>query len=87
MKQLLDNNLDSRFAAIKIMQYLYDTGPSQAENAITRIHPEALTVMLGVLNDPNQPDSIKAVTAASLKNILMNCDVVEQDQFQLFRVP
>ncbi len=83
VKQLLDNNLDSRFAAIKIMQHLYDTIPSQGGTAMTRLHPEALTVMLGVLNDPGQPDSVKAVTAASLKNILMNCDVVEQDQFRI----
>lgn len=83
VKQLLDNNLDSRFASIKIMQHLYDTIPSQGTAAMTRLHPEALTVMLGVLNDANQPDSVKSVTAASLKNILMNCDVVEQDQFRI----
>ena len=83
VKQLLDNNLDSRFAAIKIMQHLYDTIPGQGAATMTRLHPEALTVMLGVLNDPNQPDSVKSVAAASLKNILMNCDVVEQDQFRI----
>ena len=83
VKKLLDNNLDSRFAAIKIMQHLYDTIPGQGAVAMTRLHPEALTVMLGVLNDPAQPDSVKSVTAASLKNILMNCDVVEQDQFRI----
>jgi hypothetical protein len=85
VKQMLDNNLDSRFAAIKIMQYLYDTIPAQGGGAtsMTRLHPEALTVMLTVLNDANQPDSVKSVTAASLKNILMNCDVVEQDQFRI----
>jgi hypothetical protein len=85
VKQMLDNNLDSRFAAIKIMQHLYDTIPAQGGGAtsMTRLHPEALTVMLTVLNDANQPDSVKSVTAASLKNILMNCDVVEQDQFRI----
>ena len=83
VKQLLDNNLDSRFASIKIMQHLYDTIPGQGAAALTRLHPEALTVILSVLNDPNQPDSVKSVTAASLKNILMNCDVVEQDQFRI----
>ena len=85
VKQLLDNNLDSRFAAIKIMQYLYDTIPGQGggAQAMTRLHPEALTAMLAVLNDANQPDSVKSLTAASLKNILMNCDVVEQDQFRI----
>lgn len=85
VKQLLDNNLDSRFAAIKIMQHLYDTIPTQGGGAasVKRLHPEALTVILGVLNDASQPDSVKAMTAASLKNILMNCDVVEQDQFRI----
>lgn len=84
-KSLLDNNLDSRLAAIKIMQYLYDTIPTQGGGAtsMTRLHPEALTVMLSVLNDANQPDSVKTVAAASLKNVLMNCDVVEQDQFRI----
>lgn len=84
-KQLLDNNLDSRFAAIKIMQHLYDTIPGQGGTAqsMSRLHPEALTVMLAVLNDANQPDSVKSVTAASVKNVLMNCEVVEQDQFRI----
>ena len=85
VKQLMDNSLDSRFAAIKIMQHLYDTIPAQGggATAMTRLHPEALTVMLAVLNDANQPDSVKTMTAASVKNILMNCDVVEQDQFRI----
>lgn len=84
-KQLLDNNLDARFAALKIMQFLYDTIPAQSGGATSmiRLHPESLTVMLACLNDPNQPDSVKAVAAGSLKNILMNCDVVEQDQFRI----
>lgn len=83
-KQLLDNNLDSRFAAIKIMQHLYDSIPGQTGGApVVRLHPDALTTLLAVLNDAGQPDSVKAVTAGSLKNILMNCDVVEQDQFRI----
>jgi hypothetical protein len=81
-KKLLDNNLDSRLAAVRIMHYLYEVMPVQ-NGAKARLHPEALTALLAVLNDPAQPDSVKVVTASSLRNILMNCDVVEIDQFRI----
>ena len=81
-RKLLDNNLDSRMAAVRIMHYLYEVMPVQ-NGAKARLHSEALTALLAVLNDPAQPDSVKVVAASSLRNVLMNCDVVEIDQFRI----
>ncbi|RLS38490.1 MAG: hypothetical protein DWH78_06355, partial [Planctomycetota bacterium] len=55
-RKLLDNNLDSRMAAVRIMHYLYEVMPVQ-NGAKARLHSEALTALLAVLNDPAQPDS------------------------------
>jgi hypothetical protein len=81
-KPLLENNLDSRLAAVKIMQSLYDVQGVQ-NGPKPRLHVDALLTLLTVLNDPQQPDSVKVTTASSIRNILMNCDVVEQDQFRI----
>ncbi len=81
-KQLLDNNLDSRLMAVRLMQVLYDVMGVQ-NGAKARLHPEALVTLLSVLNDPKQPDSVKVGTVSSIRNIMMNCDVVEQDQFRI----
>lgn len=81
-KQLLDNNLDSRFAAVKIMQSLYDVMGVQ-NGPKPRMHPDALSGLLTVLTDPQQPDSVKVMTASSLRNVLMNCDVPELEQFRI----
>ena len=79
-KQLLDNNLDSRIAAVNIMRMLYEVNPPAAAGKPILLK-EALTVLLAVMADKEQPDSVKVATANSLRNVLKNCDVVEQDQF------
>ncbi len=79
-KQLLDNNLDSRIAAVNIMRMLYEVNPPAAAGKPILLK-EALTALLAVMADKEQPDSVKVATANSLRNVLKNCDVVEQDQF------
>jgi len=81
-KQLLDNNLDSRFAAARIIQYLYEV-PAVQNGPKPRMHTDAISALLTVLNDPQQPDSVKVITASSLRNVLMNCDVPELEQFRI----
>ncbi len=79
-KQLLDNNLDSRMAAVNIMRMLYEVNPPAAAGKPILLK-EALTALLAVMADKEQPDSVKVATANSLRNVLKNCDVVEQDQY------
>lgn len=80
-KQLLDNSLDARMFAVRVMQSLHDVSATQARKA--RLHSESLATLLTVLNDPQQPDSVKTVTASSIRSILVNCDVVVQDQYRV----
>ena len=81
-KQLLENNLDSRIAAVNIMRMLYEVNPPVNVGKATLLN-ESLTALLAVMADPLQPDSVKVATANSLRNVLRNCDVVEQDQFRI----
>ena len=81
-KQLLDNNLDSRLLAVRIMQALHEVKAIQ-NGAKAQLHADALITLLATLNDPKQPDSVKTTVGSAIRNVLMNCDVVEQDQFRI----
>lgn len=82
LKQLLDNNLDARFAAVTIMPMLHEVRAVQNGAAAT-LHNDALVALIAVIRDKEQPDSVKAVAANSVRNVLRNCQVVEQDQFRI----
>jgi hypothetical protein len=81
-KQLLDNNLDARFAAVTIMPMLQEVR-AVPNGAAARLHGDALVSLLAVLGDKSQPDSVKAVTASAIRKVLRNSDIVEQDQFRI----
>jgi hypothetical protein len=79
-RKLMDNNLDARMAAIKIVSRLYEkkavSGGAKAEMYIP-----AVAELGSILKSAEQPDSVKAVTADALREILQRCEVRVQDQF------
>lgn len=80
VKQLLDNNLDARMLAVRVMGVLHEaktvSGGKKAEMFVP-----AITELRNLLQDPAQPDSLKAVTASVVKTVLETCEVRVQDQF------
>jgi hypothetical protein len=77
-RQLLQNNLDSRIAAVNILRMLYDVHPPAPAKAT--LFAGALPELLTVLADNEQPDSVKVAAANSVRNVLRNCDVTPADQ-------
>ncbi|MBC7964459.1 MAG: hypothetical protein H7Z17_00930 [Fuerstia sp.] len=79
-KQMFDNNLDARSIAIQVIKELYfnKTATGLIEN-----HSESLTALLGLLKDPQQPDSVKVVATAAISYILSNMSVIPQQQAEI----
>lgn len=76
-KQMFDNNLDARSIAIQVIKELYvnKTAAGLIEN-----HSESMAALLGLLKDPEQPDSVKVVAAAAVGYVLSNTSVIPQEQ-------
>lgn len=76
-KQMFDNNLDARAIAIQVIKELNvnTTAVGLVEN-----HPESLSALIGLLKDPEQPNSVKVMTAAAISYVLTTTAVVPQQQ-------
>jgi hypothetical protein len=76
-KQMFDNNLDARAIAIQVIKELNvnTTAVGLVEN-----HPESLSALIGLLKDPEQPNSVKVITAAAISYVLTTTAVVPQQQ-------
>lgn len=76
-KKMFDNNLDARSIAIQIIKELYvnKTAPGLTEN-----HSESMMALLGLLKDPDQPDSVKVMAAAAIGYVLSSMSVIPQEQ-------
>ncbi len=81
-KQLLSNSFDSRVTAISVMKHLHEI-KSVSGGVAARIHAEALSTLLSVLDSAEQPDAVKVFAADAIRNVLRNCDVLETDQFRI----
>lgn len=75
-KQMLDNSLDARSVAIQILKSLY-VAKTQTR---TDTHSESLAVLIGLLKDPGQPDSVKAMATTAIGHVLVNTAVIPQEQ-------
>ncbi len=81
-KQLLTNSFDSRVTAVSVLKHLHET-KAVPGGAAARMHPESLTTLLSVLDSDQQPDAVKVFAADAIRNVLRNCDVLENDQFRI----
>ncbi len=81
-RKLLDNSFDARITAVSIMKYLQETRPVTG-GAAARLHQDALSELISVLNSGEQPDSVKVFAASSLRFVLRNCDLIETEQFRI----
>ena len=76
-KKMFDNNLDARSVAIHVIKELYINKTSAG---LTENHSESMAALLGILKDPEQPDSVKVTTAAAILYVLSNTSVIPQEQ-------
>ena len=76
-KQMFDNNLDARSIAIQIIKELY---VNKTAAGLTENHSESMAALLGLLKDPEQPDSVKVMAAAAVGYVLSNTSVIPQEQ-------
>ncbi|MFM7832972.1 MAG: hypothetical protein ACKPJD_14375 [Planctomycetaceae bacterium] len=81
-KTLLTNSFDARVTAISVLKHLHET-KAVPGGAAARIHGDALTTLLSVLDSKEQPDAVKVFAADAVRNVLRNCDVLETDQFRI----
>ena len=79
-KQMFDNNLDARSIAIQVIKELY---VNKTATGLIENHSESLTTLLGLLKDPQQPDSVKVVATAAISYILSNMSVIPQQQAEV----
>jgi hypothetical protein len=83
IKPLFENNLDSRLGAITICRLMYEENPPSSEGRKSTLLREALSELIGLLDNPQQPDSVKAAAAFALRSVLRNCVVNETDQYRM----
>jgi len=76
-KKMFDNNLDARSVAIHVIKELYI---NKTPAGLTENHSESMAALLGILKDPEQPDSVKVTTAAAVLYVLSNTSVIPQEQ-------
>lgn len=76
-KQMFDNSLDARAVAIQVIKELY---VNKTAAGLTENHSESMAALIGLLADPEQPDSVKAMTAAAISYVLSNTSVIPQEQ-------
>ncbi len=76
-KRMFDNNLDARSIAIQVIKELY---VNKTAAGLTENHSESMAALLGLLKDPEQPDSVKVMAAAAVGYILTNTSVIPQEQ-------
>lgn len=81
-RQLLENNFDSRMAAVVIISNLQDVkaipGGTKA-----KVYEPAIATLVAILNDKEQPDALKTTVAGQLAFLMRTCDVTPQDQFRI----
>ncbi len=79
-KQMFDNNLDARSVAIQVIKEL-----TVSKNAVGLVenHPESLSALIGLLKSPDQPNSVKVITAAAISYVLTNTSVIPQQQAEI----
>ena len=79
-KQMFDNNLDARAIAIQVIKEL-----NVNTNAVGLVenHPESLSALVGLLKDPEQPDSVKVITSAAISYVLTKTSVIPQQQAEV----
>jgi hypothetical protein len=76
-KQMFDNSLDARAVAIHVIKELY---VNKTSAGLTENHSESMVALIGLLKDPEQPDSVKVTAAAAIAYILSNTSVIPQEQ-------
>ncbi|MFO0976471.1 MAG: hypothetical protein U0996_08740 [Planctomycetaceae bacterium] len=81
-RKMLENSLDARITAVNVIKFLFEV-PAVTAGPPARFYGEALTTLLEVVASKDQPDSVKVCAANSLRFVLRNCDVSEQDQFRI----
>ncbi len=76
-QKMFDNNLDARAVAIQVIKELY---VNKTAAGLTENHSESMAALIGLLKDPEQPDSVKVTTAAAIAYVLSNTSVIPQEQ-------
>ncbi len=79
-KQMFDNSLDARAIAIQVIKEL---NVNTTTVGLVENHPESLSALIGLLKDPEQPNSVKVITAAAISFILTTTSVVPQQQAEV----
>ena len=82
LKKLLDNSLDARAFAINILVDLEVVAASFDQKRIT-MYEEVDDTLAAVLVDPNQPDSVRASAANSIRLFLQKTEALPVDQMKL----
>ena len=79
-KQMFDNSLDARAIAIQVIKELTvnTTTVGLVEN-----HPESLSALIGLLKDPEQPNSVKLIATDAIQYVLSTTAVVPQQQAEI----
>lgn len=81
-KQMLENNFDARMSAVVIISNLHDV-KAVPGGAKAKVYEPAITTLVAVLRDKDQPDTLKSTVAGQLAYLLKTCDVNPQDQFRI----
>lgn len=76
-KKMFDNSLDARSVAIQVIKELYT---NKTAAGLTENHSESMAALIGLLKDPEQPDSVKVTTAAAIAYVLSSMSVIPQEQ-------
>ncbi len=79
-KQMFDNNLDARSIAIQVIKEL---NVNTTATGLVENHPESLTALISLLKDPEQPNSVKVITASAISFVLTTTSVVPQQQAEI----
>jgi len=79
-KQMFENSLDARSIAIQVIKELY---VNKTTTGLTENHSESLAALIGLLKDPEQPDSVKDMAAAAIGYVLSNMSVIPQQQAEV----
>lgn len=76
-RKMFDNSLDARSVAIQVIKELYI---NKTAAGLTENHSESMAALIGLLKDPEQPDSVKVMTAAAIAYVLSSMSVIPQEQ-------
>lgn len=76
-KPLFDNNLDARSIAIQVVKELYI---NKNAAGLTENHSESMAALVAILQNPEQPDSVKVMATGAIRYVLSNTSVIPQEQ-------